>query len=261
MKKFALGLMVVAAFVAGVAMGRYAMSSEKATDAVSDEVEPRARRISTADESERVASLRARIRVLERALSERPPANDAPTETSVAEALDRPNEGRRRGGMREMIERMKSEDPARYAEMTNRVAQWRSQRLSRAQNRIDFLSAIDTSGMSADAKATHEHLTNAIARREEIEEQLRDENLTDEARGALFHEMHEISREMVRLGRDERANLIRQAASNLGFAGEDVEEIATTIEGIVDVTGEESGWGRGHGGIRGRGMGGPGRRR
>jgi len=165
--------------------------------------------------------------------------------------------GRPRGNPREWMENIKKTDPARYAQMTNRFAQWRIRRAEHARTKIDFLSSIDTSHMSAAAQKTHDELQDLIARREEIEEQLHQEDLSDADRDKLMKEMWQTHHELQRLNGEERKNLIEETARNLGFEGEAAQEISTTIQDVIQAT-DTWGGGRRHGPPPGGGPGGPG---
>ena len=147
------------------------------------------------------------------------------------------------------MEEMKKNDPARYTQMTNRFANWRRSRAEQARNKIDFLSSIDTSHMSADARKTHDALQELIARRENIEAQLQDPDLTDEERGKLMRQLWESHGELQRLNGEERKNLIDETARSLGFEGEDAQEISATIREVIEAT--DGGWGGRPGGDRG----------
>ena len=152
---------------------------------------------------------------------------------------------------REWIENLKKTDPERYTQVTNGMAQWRQQRLNRAQSRIDFLSSIDTSKMKPGARKIHEELQDLIVKREEIEDRIHQENFTDETRGKVMQEMFEINHRIRELGEDERDNLIEEAARNLGFNDEASKEISETIREVIEATDSGIGPRRPRGGHRG----------
>ena len=213
---------------------------------------------SVADKGEEatVKALRHRIADLEKLLAEKDGKSEIAISNAVAEAVkNRPPEPPRQN-WRERMEEMKKNDPERYTQMTNRFANWRRSRAEQARNKIDFLSSIDTSHMSAGAKKTHDALQELIARREGIEQQLQSPDLTDEERGKLMGELHSTHHELMRLNGEERNNLFEETARNLGFEGEDAKEISATIQEVIRAT--DSGWGGHHGGHRGPG--GPGGR-
>lgn len=179
-------------------------------------------------------ALRKRIRDLEALIQQERAAKSAPAQTRI----DEPDAERERHprSPREMMERLRREDPARFAQMTNSMARFRRERIARAQSKIDFLSSIDTSSMSADDLKTHETLQNMIERREEIEAKMHNPDLTDEQRREVFEEMHAADREIRRLNAAERTCLLMQTAEALGYSDEDAEEIVATISEIITAT-------------------------
>ena len=131
-------------------------------------------------------ALRARIKELEGMLAKQGVEVEKMKEEET-ERRERP-----RFDPRAEMERLKTEDPARYAQITNGMAQFRQRRLERAQSKIDFLSSVDTSNMSPGARKTHEDLQDMIARREEIESKMHGiMDMSEDDRRALFGEMRE----------------------------------------------------------------------
>ena len=251
-------MFIAAALLVGVAIGYFAgepgmpASPESGT---ATNVPPA--KIADTGDAASVKALRHRIAELEKLLAEKDGKSEIAISNAVAEAVkNRPPEPPR-GNWRERMEEMKKNEPERYAQMTNRFAQWRRNRAEQARSKIDFLSAIDTSHMSARAKETHDELQALIARREEIEAQLHQEDLSDTEREALWKEMRESFRELQRLNGEERKNLLAETAHNLGFEGDDAKEISATIQEVIEAT--DGGWGGGrhHGGHRGPPSGGP----
>ena len=238
-------MFIAAALLAGVAIGYFV--KDEPIVAEEPKAEEAARK-SVADKGDEasVKALRRRIAELERLLAEKDGKSEIAISNAVAEAVKaRPPEPPR-GNWRERMEEMKKNDPERYTQMTNRFANWRRSRAEQARNKIDFLSSIDTSHMSAGARKTHDALQELIANREEIERQLQDPNLSDEERGKLMRQLWEGHGELQRLNREERKNLIDETARNLGFEGEDAKEISATIREVIEAT--DGGWGGRHGG-------------
>ena len=160
--------------------------------------------------------------------------------------------------MRANFEKWKAENPEEFARMEKRRQEFMQRRAERAQSKIDFLSSVDTSGMSPAAKETHESLQTLIAQREELEAQVFAEGTTDDQREEIFRQMRETDRAIRETNAQERANLLQQTAEALGFSGAEATEIVDTIGEIYEAT---SDWGgRGPGGPGGPG-GGPGGRR
>ena len=180
-------------------------------------------------------------------------------ESSRRERRDRPRD------FRADMERLKKEEPERYAHITNSMAQFRRHRLERAQSKIDFLSSIDTSRMSPAMLKVHSDLQDMIEKREAVEEKMRGfMDMTEEERREAFQEIGEIDGKIRELSRAERDNLLVQTAEALGFQGDDAAEIIDTVKSIYEATdngfgfGPPGGPGRGGPGRGGRGRGGRG---
>ena len=207
-------------------------------------------------ESASLRALRARVRELERELAEKGEALKSAVTNAVAGQPPPPFGGGPREGFRERMERLKTEDPARYAEITNRWTQWRQRRSERQLRKMEFLSSIDTSRMDSAARIVHDKLQAHIARQEELEQKMHDENLSEEDRRALMEEMHDNGRQLRAFNDVERKNLIEETARNLGFEGEDVKEISATMREIIEATDNGFGGPHGHGHGRHGGRGG-----
>lgn len=248
-------MFIAAALLAGVAIGYFVKDEPIAAEEPTVEVVPKKAVADKGDEAS-VKALRRRIVELEKLLAEKDGKSEIAISNAVAEAAKARPPAPPQQNWRERMEEMKKNDPARYAQMTNRFANWRRNRAEQARNKIDFLSSIDTSRMSTGAQKTHNVLQELIARREGIEQQLQSPDLTDEERGKLMGELHSTHHELMRLSGEERNNLFEETARNLGFEGEDAKEISATIQEVIRAT--DAGWGGHHGGHRGPG--GPGGR-
>ena len=246
----------VIALLAGTAIGfclRTDPSSTPAAEEPSDATGRAPSHIADANADGSVEALRSRIKELE-ALLANAAKESAEKAKAVAESeADGPrSERRERFNPREMMERLKSEDPERYTQMTNRMARFRQFRTEQALSKLDFLAAIDLSPMGSEAQATHSRLQSIIARREEIEEKLHSETISDEERESVMQEMFATDREMMDLNNQERSNLIAEVVSELGFSGDDADDIVATIKDIIDATSSNFGPpGGGPGGPRG----------
>ena len=249
-------MFIAAALLAGVAIG-YFVKDEPAAAGEPATVGENATRKPVADRGDEASgrALRRRIAELEKLLAEKNGKSEIAISNAVAEAVqNRPPEPPR-GNWRERMEEMKKNDPERYTQMTNRFANWRRSRAEQARNKIDFLSSIDTSHMSAGAKKTHAALQDLIARREEVEEQLQQPDMTDEERGNLMEQLRDMRHQIQRLNGEERMNLIDEVANSLGFEGEDAKEVALTLIDVIQATDE--GFVPRHGGHRAPPPGGP----
>ena len=236
-------MFIAAALLAGVAIGYFV--KDESIPAEEPKAEEKAKKpVADKGDEASVKALRRRIAELEKLIAEKDGASEIAISNAVAEAAKvRPPEPPRQN-WRERMEEMKKNDPERYTQMTNRFAQWRRDRAAQAQDRMEFLSSIDTSRMSAGAKKTHNALQDLIARREELEQQLHQEDLSDEERGRLMRELGESHRELVRLNGEERKNLFDETAKGLGFTGADAKEFTATIQEVIEAT--DSGWGGRH---------------
>ena len=207
-----------------------------------------------------VAALRRRIKELERRLADTAASAIALTNGATAEAVP----PRRNGfgfGMhdpaewRARIEEMKVKEPERYAQMTNRMVQWRSRSIANTQDKLDFFASLDTSAMTPRQRENHEKLQNLLVRREELMQSMDINNadISDADREKAFREMHELRGQIHSLENAERDMLLNQAARNLGCRGSEARELVDTIKTIYQAT---QSWGGGRRGP-GPGRGGP----
>ena len=220
------------------------------------------------DENASRDDLRRQYRELQRLIAKmdresREQAKEGGGEVQVAEA------GRReRGDRGNWRERMMREDPERYTAMTNQFAQMQRARLDRAQAKLDFFSAIDTSRMSAADRAHTESLQALIVKREELEAKMRDESLTWDDRRQIGQEMWETHGAIQAENGHVREALIKQIAEDIGYTGEEAATFSQYIGNIVEMTesggpggpGGPGGFGGGRGGRGGNGGGRGGRR-
>jgi len=209
-------------------------------------------------------ALRQRIRELEQRLAEA--KIEVPQSEERIEDGNR-EEGRRNrdnnfgfpdaGEIRERMERFAREDPVRYAQMTNGMEQGRRRMQERNQARANFLASIDTTNMSPQQKEVHSKYLDLTARQQELQEYMRpDADISDEDRQAAFNEMRDVGNQIRELGRQERDNLLSQAARNMGYSAEDADSVVNQIKDIYRVTETGGGFGGGPGGPGGGGFGG-----
>ena len=241
-------MFIAAALLAGVAIGYFVKDEPiPAEEPKTEKVEKKA--VADKGDEASIKALRYRIAELEKLLAEKGEDSEIAISNAVAEAARiRPPEPPRMN-WRERMEEMKKNDPERYTQMTNRFANWRRSRAEQARNKIDFLSSIDTSHMSAGAKKTHAALQDLITKREEIEEQLQQPDMADDQRRSLMEQLRDMRHQIQRLNGEERMNLISEVANSLGFEGEDAKEVALTLIDVVQATDE--GFVPHHGGHRG----------
>ena len=140
--------------------------------------------------------------------------------------------------MRANMEKLRETDPARYAQMTNRLARWQEHRLQRANNRLKILSTIDTSSFTAEERQTHDALRNAIVKCEELRQRLNPQNkdVTEEQRKATFEELRNLDAEIRRLEASERDTLLLNMARSFGLPAEKAKVMLENIKTIDEAT-------------------------
>ena len=249
-------LFIAVALLVGVAIGYFVKDEPVAANEPAKVEEKAKKPVADKGDEATIKALRHRIAELEKMLAEKGEKAEVAISNAVSEA--RPSD-RPQMNWRERMEEMKKNEPERYAQMTNRMAQWRRDQAARNKDKIDFLSSIDLSLMSAGAKKTHQKLQALVAKREEIEDTLHKEGdgMDDNLRDELMRELHQTHREMHQLNEEERKNLLEATARSLGFEDRDAKEITATIQDVIEAT--DNGWGgRRRGGPRGGGPRGPG---
>ena len=156
---------------------------------------------------------------------------------------------------REELEKLKETNPTEYAARTNRMAQFRAQMLKNAENKLETLASIDTTGWSERQLEIHQRYQELIAKREELFEAMRfDSGATEEQRRAAMEQMRQLGSELHKASQSERNLLLNKAISEMGIKGAAAAEARETINAIISTTQE---WGPPPGG---RHRGGPQRR-
>lgn len=244
--------------VVGVLIGHFAWTTHESTaNTHESDRRPRAH-VVDADSSATIATLRRRVRELEQRLAATVAAAGALTNRTEMRLGDA--EARPRGGppnpadWRANLEAMKVNDPERYAQTTNRMAQWRSRMLANTQDRLEFFASLDTSTMTAKQRENHERLQELLVRREELMQlmDISNDSITAAQREKARQEMHGLMGQLHAAERTERDMLLNQAARNLGCKGAVAKELVETVKTIYDATQSWGGGGRRHGGGGGR---------
>ncbi len=222
-------LFIGAALMAGVAIGFFVQPEPAAAPAA-----PRpasgtggAARIADRGASASAAALRARVRELEAALARAQAGDEG---AAASNGVARPE------GPRSWREILRRDDPARYAQMTNRVARWRQSCRDFQEVRASFLSSIDTSGMDADALKTHAAYQALLSLREDLEDRLQSADLDEAGRDALIREIGAVSRSLRVEGARERQVLFGQVARAMGLEGAAATDLQLTIYDIIEAT-------------------------
>ena len=233
MKKLAFALV----FVAGAAIGFVAsgLNSGKqaqapaAEEAVEAEKKDGASRI---EELEReLAAARAEIahlgklneeaeKAVAQALEEKPPQLPRPPAFEFGTNVD----------INAEMKKNLSED--QFDAVTNAIAGFRAKLAARAKGRIDFLSSIDVSKLSAGDRENHNKYVDLLKRREE----LMGKNKGGFPDFDTIRQMTEIQMQMGPLAKKERSMLVNEMAHDLGYQGDDAEVVRDTINNIYDCT-------------------------
>ena len=119
-----------------------------------------------------------------------------------------------------------------YTETTNAIAGFRARLAARAKGRMDFLSAVDTSKMSAADRENHEKYLDLMRQREE----LMGNNKNGIPDMSTIQKMMEIQMQMGPVAKKERATLVNEVTRELGYQGDDAAVVSDTISSIYDCT-------------------------
>ena len=123
-----------------------------------------------------------------------------------------------------------SED--QYTAATNAIAGFRARLAARAKGRMDFLSAVDTSRMSAADRENHEKYLDLMRQREALMET----NKNGIPDMGTIQKMMEIQMQMGPVAKKERAALVNEVTLELGYQGDDAAVVGDTINSIYDCT-------------------------
>lgn len=245
----AAGVFVCLAVGAGLEHARQSLAApDEASEAAVPEAKlaftPTVRTVTvTNDAAQRAANeaLRKRVAELEQALAARPPSAE-PEPPAVAPAPEAPRDDRpRRQSFTERLEQMKKENPEQYAEMQKRREEFRQTMEQRAQDRANFVSAIDPQNMTDEQRTNHEKLLETVARMNELTAQM---GQTEGENGAeIRREMGETMHTLGELYGSERRYLFEETARAVGYQGDQVSTFADQMQTIIDNT-TMSGFGR-----------------
>lgn len=231
-------LFIAAALLVGAAIG-YLLKPDKPVVEPEKKVPVTVAKISSRGESASVKALRARVAELEKLLAAR--EAEKPVE-QVAEAKPQSEaQGERRGPpsmkeMREEMENLKKDNPEEFAKREKRMAKFRQWHLDRTNRNLNFLSSVDTSGMTEAQLKAHEKYQDLIVRREELEEKMHNSEMTDEDREDIERDRRETDHALWQAARAERETLIGETAKALGFTGDDAAAVSATIKDVISST-------------------------
>ncbi len=190
-----------------------------------------------------LAALRRQVAELERELAQRKVQSGQSEESTMEEVTMPETSDRRERGARdrqsweERMERMKSEEPERYAEMQQRREEFRQQIEQRVRDRSEFLDAIDVAGMNAEQRANHQKLLETVARANELGAQMMQSGFgRGEDQQDVRQEFGETMGMLNQLYEAERKYLLEATAKAAGYSGNDVPAFTEHIQSIYENT-------------------------
>jgi len=180
-------------------------------------------------ENGELADLREQLALARAALTEK---EDELAKGKKAQETEREQ---RRGpeAWRERMERMREEEPERYAEMTKRREEFRARMERSVADRSVFLLDLDTSAMTEEEKASHDELLERIQSTWSIIQNI-------EQQGFPSREEREVLRDnygaLFGLYATERAYVLRQVGRDLGYDEAGAEDFGEHMQKIIEVT-------------------------
>ena len=221
-------------FVAGAACGFFGHSLYSGNSAAKPANEGTTA-VSKKKNSSRVEELERELAKARGEIARLTKLNEA-AEKAVAQALDDKPQGPRPADFPTNIdfnaEMKKNLSEEQFTAATNAIAGFRARLAARAKGRIDFLSSVDVSRMSAADRENHEKYLALMKQREE----LMGKNKNGFPDMDTIQKMMEIQMQMGPAAKKERSVLVNEVARELGYQGEDAEVVHDTISSIYDCT-------------------------
>ena len=194
----------------------------------------------------RAAELQSRVDRLEHASQDAPAAVVAagPDNADAEEARGRGRRGRE--SFEERMERLKTEDPERYAEMQKRReefearrAQWQQDRANQEAARTEFFASLDLSALPAGQRGQVAQFISDYQTLQEMREARNsgegpDAN-TEEGR-ASFQAEFELMRSIMQSSESVRTALVEATMRQTGLNSADSREMAAAIQEIYQAT-------------------------
>lgn len=147
----------------------------------------------------------------------------------------------------ERMRRLKEDDPERFAEISRRIKEGRTRMKLRSAAAREFLSSIDTDGMSEEQKRVHEEYQQLLVQEEKLRDQVWPQVQdidnppklpSEEKRNELMESFRELQHRKHELERAERETLLSQTAEAVGFSGDEARILIDTIRSVYEATGE-----------------------
>ncbi len=119
-----------------------------------------------------------------------------------------------------------------FDEVTNAMERASIVRAAKAKDKLDFLSAIDTSRMSEKDRATHKKFVEKFRRREEVMSKLKGGIPSKDT----LQEMVMAELDLASVSKEERQALLALAVDEMGYSGEEASGIVEMMESIFSCT-------------------------
>jgi len=129
----------------------------------------------------------------------------------------------------EMKKRMSDDQ---FVAATNAIADLRARLTAKAKGRMDFISSVDASKMSAADREKHEKYLGLLKQRTELMSKMKGGFPDMES----MQKMMELQVQMGPAAKEERAVLVNEVVRELGYVGDDAEVVNETITSIYDST-------------------------
>jgi len=221
-------LIVAVVFVAGVAVG---FAACKAFAPKAAEPEAKSEKPVASEDADKLANAQKRIAELEKQLAVAKAAkkSEKPKE-KVSEKEARKVVVNSGDDVLESLKKNLSEDEFKAA--TNAMSAIRAKLADKARNKIDFLKSVDVSRMSAADRKNHDKFIELAEKREAAMAKMKG-GIPDPA---SIQEVVMLGMQMAPVAKKERSALVREAARELGYAGDDVEVVHDAMQNIYDAT-------------------------
>ena len=163
-------------------------------------------------------------------------------EDAAKAAAEKERQDRRRSSYQERMEKMKEEEPERYAEIQKQREEFKERMTRNAAESTSFLLDVNTENMDEKQAETHEQILLALQENWRIMNEI--EELSGEEASQARRQMHDNMHVLRDLYGTERQYLLEEAGRSLGYEGTDATEFAGHIQSIYDSTSTSFGRGR-----------------
>ncbi len=174
------------------------------------------------------ADLEARIREKDAIIAQlRQAATNEPSERR----RDRPWEDRT-----EWLERLKTEEPERYAELMERREKARRDVQNAFARKAAFFLGRNTEGMTDDQNAEYNRMLTLLEDTWTLSERIQNDELPREERREVMHALRDNTRELAPLLENERTVEFMALGYEMGYGDAEAADFAAYVNEIIDIT-------------------------